>query len=124
MDGVLCMQYAGLERFMLEYAVPYKRAAFARRFLLPTDYTMAYETQANHTTQVTVLIAGRPYLLHINSADEALLHRLAKEINDKVAAFQAGQPSRDLQDCFALALLTYALELQRTAQRPQAVAAY
>ncbi len=74
---------------------------------------MVNEAQANHTIQATVLIAGRPYLLHINAADEALIHRLAKEINDKLAAFGASQPTRDLQDSFALALLTYALEAQR-----------
>lgn len=86
------------------------------------DYAMAYEVQSNHITQVTVLIAGRPYLLNINTADEALIHRLAKEINDKIAAFQASQPSRDLQDCFALAMLTAAVELHRATQRPQPVA--
>ena len=80
---------------------------------------MAYEVQSNHIIQVTVLIAGRPYLLNINAADEALVHRLAKEINDKIAAFQAGQPSRDLQDCFALAMLSCAVELHRATQRPQ-----
>lgn len=85
---------------------------------------MAYETQPSHTTQVTVLIAGRPYLLHINSADEALLHRLANEINDKLAAFQVSQPSRDLQDCFALALLTCAVELHRASQGAQPVSAH
>ena len=84
-----------------------------------TGYAMAHEAQSNHITQVTVLIAGRPYLLHINTADEALIYRLAKEINDKVAAFQDSQPSRDLQDCSALVLLTYALELHRATTRPQ-----
>lgn len=84
---------------------------------------MAYEAQSNHITQVTILIAGRPYLLHVNTADEALIHRLAKEINDKVTAFRDSQPSRDLQDCFALALLTYAVELQRANARLQPVPA-
>ncbi len=80
---------------------------------------MAYEAQSNHITQVTILIAGRPYLLNINAGDEALVHRLANEINDKVVAFQSSQPSRDLQDCFALTLLTYAVEAHRAAQRSQ-----
>lgn len=88
------------------------------------DYTMVKEAQANHTTQVTVLIAGRPYLLHINAADEALIHRLAKEINDKLTAFEAGQPMRDLQDSFALTLLTYALEAQRAGQRKSQAPVY
>lgn len=74
---------------------------------------MADATQPNHTIQVTVLIAGRPYLLKINAAEEALIHRLAKEINDKTAAFKAAQPSKDNQDCLAMALLTYAVELNR-----------
>ncbi len=74
---------------------------------------MATEQLPNHTIQVTVLIAGRPYLLKINAADEALVHRLAKEINDKTAAFKTAQPSKDSQDCLALALLTYAVELHR-----------
>ncbi|GAB4494599.1 MAG: hypothetical protein OHK0019_21440 [Saprospiraceae bacterium] len=73
--------------------------------------------QAHHTIPVTVLIAGRPYLLKINAADEALVHRLAKEISDKTAAFKATQPSKDTQDCLAMALLTYAVELHRSTQR-------
>jgi cell division protein ZapA len=77
---------------------------------------MAYQAQSTNTIQVTVLIAGRPYLLYINKTDEALMHRLAKAINDKITAFQDSQPSRDLQDCFALALLTYAVELHRANQ--------
>ena len=77
---------------------------------------MANEQQPIHI-QVTVLIAGRPYLLKINAADEALVHRLVKEINDKTGAFKAAQPSKDNQDCLALALLTYAVDLHR-ATRP------
>lgn len=83
---------------------------------------MAHEASSNHIIQVTVLIAGRPYLLHINAADEALVYRLAKEISDKVAAFQSNQPSRDPQDCFSLALLTYAMELHRAKQRTAVMA--
>jgi hypothetical protein len=78
---------------------------------------MATEQHPNHTIQVTVLIAGRPYLLKVNAADEALIHWLAKEINDKTAAFRVAQPSKDNQDCLALALLTYAVELHRSNAR-------
>lgn len=79
---------------------------------------MANEQQPNHIIQVTILIAGRPYLLKINAADEALIHRLEKELNDKTAAFRAAQPSRDTQDCLALALLTYAVDLYRATRPP------
>ncbi|TNE68209.1 MAG: cell division protein ZapA [Bacteroidetes bacterium] len=78
---------------------------------------MANEVQSNHTTQVTVLIAGRPYLLNINAADEALINRLANEINDKISAYQARYPSRDLQDYLALALLTYGADSLRAAKQ-------
>lgn len=74
--------------------------------------------QAYHTIPVTVLIAGRPYLLKVNPADEALVHRLAKEISDKTAAFKAAQPSKDTQDCLSMALLTYAVELHRARRKP------
>lgn len=81
---------------------------------------MATEQIPIHTVQATVLIAGRPYLLKINPADEALIHRLAKEISDKTAAFKAAQPSRDTQDHLAMALLTYAIDLHRSNSRPSA----
>ena len=74
---------------------------------------MAQEAKSNHTTQVTVLIAGRPYLLNINATDEVLINRLADEINTKLSALQASQPARDLQDCLALAALTYGVEARR-----------
>lgn len=79
---------------------------------------MAIEQQPNHIIQVTVLIAGRPYLLKVNAADEGIIHRLAKEINDKTAAFKTAQPSKDVQDCLALALLTYAVEFHRATRPP------
>ncbi len=65
---------------------------------------------------VTVLIAGRPYPLRVKAADEAALHRLVKELNDKILLFQNTYPSKDKQDCIAMALLTYAVELHRAQQ--------
>jgi cell division protein ZapA (FtsZ GTPase activity inhibitor) len=81
---------------------------------------MANEQQPIHTISVTVLIAGRPYLLKINAADEVLIHRLVKEINDKVAALKAAQPSKDAQDWLALALLSSAVEHHRASSPPSA----
>ena len=74
---------------------------------------MKYEVQTNHTTQTTVLIAGRPYLLKVNSAEEAMAHQIAEEINNRLAALKAGRPGCDQQDCFALALLSVAMENRR-----------
>ncbi len=67
--------------------------------------------------QITVLIAGRPYLLKVNASDEVLIHRLTQEVNDKVAAFKTAQPAKDQQDCLAMALLTYAVEHYRTNEK-------
>ena len=67
--------------------------------------------------QITVLIAGRPYLLKVNAADEVLIHQLAQEVNDKVAAFKTAQPAKDAQDCLAMALLTYAVDHYRSNEK-------
>ncbi len=73
----------------------------------------------NHQTiiQITVLIAGRPYLLKVNATDEVLIHQLAQEVNEKVAAFKKAQPAKDTQDCLAMALLTYAVEHHRSSEK-------
>jgi cell division protein ZapA (FtsZ GTPase activity inhibitor) len=79
---------------------------------------MVKDISPTHTVQVTVLIGGRPFLLKVSAADEATVHRLAQEINQKVAAIQTGNPSRDKQDCLSLALLMYAVELHRAVGSP------
>ena len=56
-------------------------------------------------------------MLKINASDEVLIHRLAQEVNDKVAAFKTAQPTKDQQDCLAMALLTYAVEHYRANEK-------
>lgn len=82
---------------------------------------MKYDVQTNHTTQTTVLIAGRPYLLKVNSADEALVHQVAQDIDAKLAALNAARPGCDQQDCFALALLGAILENRKAYARREQV---
>ncbi len=79
---------------------------------------MVNNISPTHTVQVTVLIGGRPFLLKVSATDEGTVHRLAQEINQKVAAIQAGNPSRDKQDCLSLALLMYAVDLHRAVGSP------
>jgi cell division protein ZapA (FtsZ GTPase activity inhibitor) len=67
----------------------------------------------NLTVPVTVIIAGRPYLLKVNANDEGAIQRMASDLNDKIAFFQQANPARDKQDCLSLTLMTYAVELQR-----------
>ena len=65
---------------------------------------------------ITVLIAGRPYPLKIKASDEAIIRKLVKEINDKINSFQSAYAQKDKQDCLSMALLTYAVELQKQKQ--------
>ena len=60
---------------------------------------------------LTVTLAGRPYPLLVQPEDEESIRRIAKELNDKVADFQQAYPGKDKQDCLAMLLLIYAVDL-------------
>lgn len=68
------------------------------------------------TTNITVLIAGRPYPLKIKAGDEASIRKIVKEVNEKVNRFQLNYTKKDKQDCLSMALLTYAVDLHKTRQ--------
>lgn len=72
---------------------------------------------AKETKQITVMIAGRPYPLKISTRDESAIRKLVKEVNEKVNRFQLNYPKRDKQDCLAMAILTYAVDLQVAKQK-------
>lgn len=68
------------------------------------------------SVNITVVIAGRPYPLRINPNDEANIRRIVKEINEKVNRFQRTYTKKDKQDCLAMAILTYAVDLHKAQQ--------
>ena len=68
--------------------------------------------------QLTVTIAGRPYPLKIKSNDEPVIRRIVKEVNEKVNRFQLTYPNREKQDCLAMALLAYAVDLHKASSSP------
>ena len=68
------------------------------------------------TKQVTLLIAGRPYPLRIAGADEAPIRKIVRDLNEQVNRFQLKYPNRDKQDCLAMVLLTYAVDLHQPGQ--------
>ena len=68
--------------------------------------------------QLTVIIAARPYPLKIKATDELAIRRIVKDINDKVNQLQLSYPEKDKQDCLALTLLTFAVELHRASHTP------
>jgi len=67
----------------------------------------------NEMISITVLIAGRPYPLRINKADEPSIRTIVKEINNQVNNFQLKYTTKDKQDCLSMAALTYAVDLAK-----------
>jgi len=67
-------------------------------------------------SHITVVIAGRPYPLKVQAEDEAAIRKIVKEVNDRVNTFQLTYTNKDKQDCLAMALLTYAVDLFKSAQ--------
>lgn len=65
---------------------------------------------------ITVLIGGRPYPLKIKAGDEPIIRKIVKEVNDKVNRFQLTYTNKDKQDCLAMAVLTYAVDLFKAEQ--------
>lgn len=70
--------------------------------------------------QLTVTIAGRPYPLKIKASDEPVIRRIVKEVNEKVNRFQLTYPNREKQDCLAMALLAYAVDLNKASSQAAA----
>ena len=69
--------------------------------------------------QLTVTIAGRPYPLKIKTSDEPVIRRIVKQVNEKVNKFQLTYPNREKQDCLAMALLAYAVDLHKASSQPK-----
>ncbi len=63
-----------------------------------------------------VVIAGRTYPLRVKAGDEASIQQVVDSLNEKIRDFQLTYINKDVQDCLAMALLTYAVELQKQTQ--------
>lgn len=70
--------------------------------------------------QLTVTIAGRPYPLKIKVNDEPVIRQIVKEVNEKVNKFQLTYANREKQDCLAMALLAYAVDLHKASSQTTA----
>ena len=65
------------------------------------------------TKNITVVIASRPYPLKVKEEDETAIRKIIKEINEKINRFQLTYTNKDKQDCLAMAVLTYAVDLHK-----------
>jgi cell division protein ZapA (FtsZ GTPase activity inhibitor) len=70
----------------------------------------------DESTNITVLIGGRPYPLKIKEGDEPAIRRIVKDVNDKITLFQNVYAKKDRQDWLAMALLTYAVDFHKLQQ--------
>ena len=68
---------------------------------------------------ITVLIASRPYPLRIKIEDERRIKDIVKDINEKISDFQLTYTQKDKQDCLAMSLLTYAVDLQKQQEQSE-----
>ena len=74
---------------------------------------------SNNMKSITVLIASRPYPLRIKEEDEKRIKDIVKDINDKISSFQLTYAQKDKQDCLAMALLTYAVDLKKQKEQTE-----
>lgn len=72
--------------------------------------------EGQDTKSITVVIAGRPYPLKVKAEDEAAIRKIVKDVNEKINRFQLTYTNKDKQDCLAMALLTYAVDLHKHQQ--------
>lgn len=55
--------------------------------------------------------------MKIKANDEPVIRQIVKEVNEKVNKFQLTYPNREKQDCLAMALLAYAVDLHKASSQ-------
>ena len=60
---------------------------------------------------VNVVIADRSYRLRIEPADEEMVRKTVKLINDKILEFKTNFAGKDMQDYIAMVLIWYATQI-------------
>ncbi len=62
---------------------------------------------------MNVSLAGRTYPLKVQDGEEQEIIHVAKELNEKIHAFQLAFQKNDRQDSLAMTLLTLAMEMHQ-----------
>ncbi len=63
--------------------------------------------------RMQVVIAGRSYPIRVHPSDTEVIKQIVDEINSKIREYQSTYTNKDKQDCLAMALLTYGVDLYR-----------
>lgn len=58
--------------------------------------------------------------MKIKANDEPVIRQIVKEVNEKVNKFQLTYSNREKQDCLAMALLAYAVDLHKATSQVSA----
>jgi len=64
----------------------------------------------NELVAISALIGDRSYRIKINPADEEVVRKTLKTINDKIIEFKTLFAGKDMQDYIAMVLIWYATE--------------
>lgn len=63
-----------------------------------------------------ILIADRSYRLKIEAAEEEIIRKTAKLINEKIMEYKESFAGKDMQDYVSMALLWFATEQNKTGE--------
>ncbi|MBL7722161.1 MAG: cell division protein ZapA [Chitinophagaceae bacterium] len=64
----------------------------------------------NELIAISALIGDRTYRIKINPADEEIVRKTLKTINEKILEFKTHFAGKDMQDYIAMVLIWYATE--------------
>ncbi len=69
----------------------------------------------NELIAISALIGDRTYRIKINPADEEVVRKILKTINEKILEFKTHFAGKDMQDYIAMVLIWYATEQHNNA---------
>lgn len=69
----------------------------------------------NELIAISALIGDRTYRIKINPADEEVVRKTLKTINEKILEFKTHFAGKDMQDYIAMVLIWYATEQHNSA---------
>lgn len=71
----------------------------------------------NELIPISALIGDRTYRIKIEPADEEMVRKTLKTINDKILEFKTQFAGKDMQDYIAMVLIWYATEQNEAATK-------
>ncbi len=71
---------------------------------------MSDDSAERELVSAKIELAGRVYPIKAGEAELEHIRSIAQEVDDKIQDFKRVYPSRDIQDCMAMTLLTYAVD--------------